>query len=146
MNCIMPGFPVLHHLPEVAQTHAYWVSDAIQPSHPLFSPSLPAFNLSSIRIFSNKLDVTSGSQSTGASALASILLMNIQDWFQDWLVWFPCSPRDSQEYVEYHNSKSSILWCSALFMVQLSHPYMTNGKTITMTIETFVSKVILIIR
>ena len=46
MDCSMPGFPVLHHLPELSQTHVYWVNDAIQPSHPLLSPSPPAFNLS----------------------------------------------------------------------------------------------------
>ena len=53
MDCSMPGLPVLHHLPELAQTHVYWVGDAIQPSHPLSPPSPPAFNLSSIRVFSN---------------------------------------------------------------------------------------------
>ena len=46
MDCSMPGFPVLHQLPELAQTHVHWVSDAIQPTHPLSSPSPPAFNLS----------------------------------------------------------------------------------------------------
>ena len=45
MDCSTPGFPVLHHLLELAQTHVHWVGDAIQPSHPLSSPSLPAFNL-----------------------------------------------------------------------------------------------------
>ena len=70
----------LHHLLELAQTHVYWVSDAIQPSHPLSSPS-PAFNLSIIRIFSNKLALTSGGQSVRTSALVSVLLVNIQDWF-----------------------------------------------------------------
>ena len=54
MGCIMPGFPVLHHLPEFAQTHVHWDSDAIQPSHPLSFPSPPVFNLSTIRVFSNE--------------------------------------------------------------------------------------------
>ena len=49
MDCSMPGFPVLHHLPKIAQTHVHWVSDAIQPSHPILSPSNPAFNLSQHR-------------------------------------------------------------------------------------------------
>ena len=53
MDCSKPGFPVLHHLPEFAQTHVLWVDDAIEPSHLLSSPSPPAFNLSSIRVFSN---------------------------------------------------------------------------------------------
>ena len=54
MDCSMPGFPVLHQPQELAQTHVHWVSDAIQPSHPLSSPSTPAFNLPSIRVFSNE--------------------------------------------------------------------------------------------
>ena len=54
MDCSMPGFPVLQDLPELAQTHVHRVSEDIQPSHPLSSPSPPAFNLSSIRVFSNK--------------------------------------------------------------------------------------------
>ena len=54
MDCSTPGFPVLHYLPEFAQTHVHWVGDAIQPSHPLSSPSPPAFNLSSIRVFSSE--------------------------------------------------------------------------------------------
>ena len=54
MDCITPGFPVLHHLPELAQTHVHWVRDAIQPSHILWSPSPPAFNPFSNRVFSNE--------------------------------------------------------------------------------------------
>ena len=55
MDCSMPGFPVHHQLPELTQTHVYQVSDAIHPSHPLLSPSFLAFNLPSIRVFSNKV-------------------------------------------------------------------------------------------
>ena len=55
MDCSTPGFPVLHHLLELAQTHVYRVSDAIQPSHPLSSPSPPAFSILSIRVFSKEL-------------------------------------------------------------------------------------------
>ena len=58
-----------------------------------------------------------------------------------WLVWAPCSPRDSQESLQYHKSKASILWHSALFTVQLSHPYMTTTKLISLTRWTFVGKV-----
>ena len=54
MDCSTPGFPVLHCLPGHGQTHAHLVSDAIQPSHPLSSPSSPAFNLPTIRVFSNE--------------------------------------------------------------------------------------------
>ena len=69
MDCIMPGFPVLYHLLELAQIHVHQVSDAIQPSHPLSSPSPPAFSLSYIRVFFSE------------SVSASVLPMNIQDWF-----------------------------------------------------------------
>jgi len=54
MKCGTPGFPVHHQLPELAQTHVHWISDAIQPSHPLSSPSPPAFNLSQHQVFSNE--------------------------------------------------------------------------------------------
>ena len=77
MNFSLPGFPVLHHLPEFAQIHVHWVSDAIQPSHPLSSTSPPTFNLSQDqgRLFS------SGGQRIGASTSASVLPVNIQGWF-----------------------------------------------------------------
>ena len=54
MNCSTPGFPVLHQLPGLAQTYIHWVSNTIQPSYPLSSPSFLAFSLSSFRVFSNK--------------------------------------------------------------------------------------------
>ena len=96
-DCSMPGFLVLHYLLEFAQTHIHWVSDAIQPSHPLLSPSPPAFNLSQDQDLLNEFFV-SGDHSTGASASASVLPMNIQDWFPLGLTgWYPCCPRGSQE-------------------------------------------------
>ena len=73
--------PVHHHLVELSQTHVYWVSDTILPSHPLSSPCPPAFHLSQIRVFSNELVLHIRSKSIGASASASVLPMNIQDWF-----------------------------------------------------------------
>ena len=76
----MPGFPVLHHFPELAQTHVHWISDAIQPPHLLSSPSPPAFNLSQHQGLANEL-FASGSQSNRTSASASVLPMNIQGWF-----------------------------------------------------------------
>ena len=85
MDCSLPGFPVCHHLPEVAQTRVYWVSDAIQPPHLLSSPSLPAFNLSQHQgsFFFSPMNqcITSGGQSIGVLALVSVLPKNIQDWF-----------------------------------------------------------------
>ena len=80
MDCSTPGLPVHHQLPELVQTHVHRVSDAIQPSHPLLSPSPPAFSLSQHQgLF--QWPFTSGSQSIGALAKASVLPMNIQDWF-----------------------------------------------------------------
>ena len=83
MNCSMPGFPVLHHLPELAKAHVQWVSDAIQPSHPLSSPS-PAFIFPRSGSFLMNQLFTSGGQSIGASALASVLPMKTQDWAPLW--------------------------------------------------------------
>ena len=78
---VLPGFPVLHHLPELAQTYVLWVSDAIQPSRLLLPPS-PAFNLSQHQnLFTMSRLFASGDQSTGASASASVLPMSIQGWF-----------------------------------------------------------------
>ena len=82
VDCSMPGSSVLHYLPEFAQIHVHWVGDAIQPSHPLPSSSPFAFNLSQHQgllqwISSSPL----GSQSIGASSSASVLPMNILDWF-----------------------------------------------------------------
>ena len=82
-----------------------------------------------------------GSQSIGASASVSVLPKIIQGWFPLGLIGLiSCSPRDSWEFLQHHNSKASILWGSAFFMVQLSHPHMTTGKTIALTIWTFLAK------
>ena len=80
MNCSTPGLPVYNQLPEFTQTHIHWVGDAIQPSHPLSSPSPPALNPSQHqRLFQWINSFAWGGQSTGVSALASLLLMNTQD-------------------------------------------------------------------
>ena len=83
MDCGSPGFPVFHYLLELAQIHVHGVSDAIQPSHPLSSPSPPASSLSQSATgsFSMSQFFASGGQSIGASASASVLSMNIQGWF-----------------------------------------------------------------
>ena len=82
MDCSTPGFPVLPPLLKLAQTHVHWVDDAIKPSHFLSSSSPPAFNLSQYQgTFLMSWLFTSGGQSIGASAIASVLPMNIQDWF-----------------------------------------------------------------
>ena len=99
VNCSTPGLPVHHQLRESTQTHVHWVGDAIQPSHPLLSPSPPAHNLSQHQGFFQMSQLfASGGQSVGGSASASFLSMNIQDWSPlGWTGWSPCSPRDSQE-------------------------------------------------
>jgi len=95
MDCSTPGFPVHHQLLELAQTHVHRVGDAIQPSHPLSSPSPPAFNLSQHQ---GLFQWVSSSHQVAKVLEASVLAMNIQGWFfSDWLVWFPCCPRNSQE-------------------------------------------------
>ena len=106
--------------------------------HPLLlTPSI----FPSIRVFQISQLFTSGSQSR-VSASTSVLPMNTRtDLLQDGLVGSPCSPRDSQESSPHHSSKASLLWRSAFFIVQLSHPYTTTGKTIALTRWTFDGKV-----
>ena len=88
VNCSTPGCPVRHQLPEFTQTHLHWVSDTIQWSHPLLSPSFPVFNLSQYQGLFQSHFFTSGGQSVGVSASASVLPMNIQDWFPlGWTGW-----------------------------------------------------------
>ena len=96
MDCSTPGLPVHHQLLDFAQTYVLRVKDAIQPSHPPLSPSPPAFTASGS--FPRSQLFPSGGRSIGVSASASVLSMNIQDWFplgRTGLI--PCSPRDSQE-------------------------------------------------
>ena len=96
MNRSTPGLPVHHQFPEFTQTCVHWVGDPIQPSHPLSSPSPPAFSLSAS---SQSQLLASGGQSIGISASTSVLPMNIHAWFPLGLIdWSPCSPRDSQEF------------------------------------------------
>ena len=99
MDYNMPDFPVLHHLPEFAHTHVHWVGDAIQLSHPLLSPSPPVFNLPQ---HGGSLPMSWLFASGGPSIGVSVQHQSFQwifrvDFLQDWLVWSPCCPRDSQE-------------------------------------------------
>ena len=88
MDCSTPGFPVHHQLPELAQIHVHWVGDAIQPSHPLLSPLLPPSIFPRIRVFLNESVLHFRWPSVGISASASVLSMNIQDWFPlGWTGW-----------------------------------------------------------
>ena len=128
MDCSTPGLPVHHQLLEFTHTHVHRVSDAIQPSHPLSSPFPPTLNLSNIRVFSNE----------------SVLRIR---WPKYWSFSFNISPSNEhpgpisfrmdcldllavqgtlKSLLQHHSSKASILRCSAFFIAQLSHPYMTT--------------------
>ena len=142
MNCSTPGLPVHHQLPEFTQTHVHQVGDAIQPSHPLLSPSPPAINLSqhqglfkwvsSLHRVTKALEFQPQHQSNEYSGLISIRMILLD----------PLAVQGTlKSLLQHHSSKASILRHSAFFKVQLSHPYMTTGKTITMTRWTFASKV-----
>ena len=143
MDCSTPGFPVFHGLVEFAQTHVHWVSDAIRPSHPLSSLLLLPSIFPNIRAFSNEL-APRITWSKNWSFSFSISLYNQYsglisfriDWFD-----FPAVQGTLKNLLQHHSSKASVLWRSAFFLVQLSHPYMTTGKTIALTRQTFVGKV-----
>ena len=84
----------------------------------------------------------SGGQCTGTSASTSVLPMTIHNCFPlGWIGWISLQSKGLSSLLQHHSSKASILWCSAFFRVQLSHSYMTNGKTIALTRWTFVGKV-----
>ena len=141
MNHSTPGLPVHHQLLEFTQTHIHLVCDAIQPSHPLSSPSPPAPNPSQHQSLFQWVN--------SSHEVAKVLEFQLQhhsfkrnpraNLLQNGLVGSPCSPRDSQESSPTSQFKS--INSSAFFTVHLSHPYMTTGKTIALTRRTFVGKV-----
>ena len=138
MDCSTPDFPVLHHLPEPAKTHVHWIGGAIQTFSPLPPPSSPVFNLSQHQgSFPMTWFFTSRDQSIAASASASVVPMNTQGWFPLGLTGLILL--QSKSFLQQQSSKASVQQ-SALFMVQLSHPYMTTGKTRAWTLRSFVSK------
>ena len=149
MDCSTPCFPVHHQLLELTQTHVHWVGDTIQTSHPLSSPYSLTFNLSQHQGLSKELGLSK----------ESVLCIR---WPKYWSFSFSISP--SSEYsglislridwldllavqgtlkslLQHHSIKASSLQCSAFLIVQLSHPYMTRGKTIALIRWTFVGKV-----
>ena len=143
MNRSTPGLPVHHHLPEFTQTHVHRVSDAIQPSHPLSSPSLPAPIPPSIRVFSNESTLRMRWPkywSFSFSIIPSKELPGLISFRMDWLDLLAVQGT-LKSLLQHHGPKAPILQCSAFFTVQLSHPYMTTGKTIALTRRTFVGKV-----
>ena len=142
MDCSTPGFPVHPQLPELAQTHVHRVGDGIQPSLSLSSPSPPIFNLSqhqglfqwvSSSIRSPKYWSFSFSISLSNECLGMI------SFRIDWLDLLAVQGT-LKSLLQHNNSKALILQCSAFFLVQLSHPYMTTGKIIALTRWTFVAE------
>ena len=143
MNRSMPGLPVHHQLPESTQTHVHRVGDAIQPSHLLSSPFPPVPNPSQhqglfqwvscphqvAKVLEFQLQHSPSNEHPG---LISFRI--------DWLALLVVQGT-LKSLLQHHSSKASILWHSAFFTVQLSHPYMTTGKTIASTRWTFVGKV-----
>jgi len=131
LNCSTPGFPVLYYLPEFAQTHVHWVYDAIQPSHPLLClllllpsvfPSISTFSSESVlhirwsKYWSFNFSISPSSVYSGfySFRIDKFDLLAVQGTLKSLL--------------QHHSLKASILQCSAFFVVQLSHPYMTTGK------------------
>ena len=120
MDCSMPGFPALHCLLEFAQTHVHWVSDAIQPSHPLLPSSPLAFKLSQHQGLFQWVSSSSQVASTGASVSASVLPMNTQGWFPLGWTILVLLPKEHSSLCQHHNLKGqffgtlSSLWSNSL--------------------------------
>ena len=142
MDYRMPGLPVYHQHPELIQTHVHRVGDAIQPSHPLLSLSPFTFNLSQHQ---GLLKWVSSSHQ-----VAKILEFQFQhqsfheysgliSFRMDWLDLFAVQGT-LKSLLQHHSSKASILWCSAFFIVQLSHPHMPTRRTTALTRWSFVGK------
>ena len=139
MNRSTPGLPVHYQLPEFTQTQVHRVRDAIQPSHPLSSPSPPAPNpsqhqslfqwVNSLHEVAFSFSISPSNEHPGLISFRMDLLdiLEVQGTLKNFL--------------QHHSSKASILRRSAFFTDQLSHPYMTTGKTIALTRRTFVGKV-----
>ena len=143
-DCSTPDLPLYHQLPEFTQTHVDWVDNAIQPSHLLSSPSPPAFNLSQHQGLlkwvkpSHQLAKVLEFQLQHQSFQCTFRLISFRMGWLDLLA----VQGTLKSLLQHHCSKASILQCSAFFIVQISHPYMTPGKTITLTRRTFVDKVV----
>ena len=140
MDCSTPAFPVHHQLLELVQIHLHWAGDAIQPS--LWSPYPPAFNHSQHQgLFKGVSSLHQGPKywNFSFSISPSNEFSGLVSFRMDWLG--PHKFQGTLKSLRHHSSKASILWHSALFIVQLSHPYMTTGKTIALTRWTFVGKV-----
>ena len=142
MNHRTPGLPVHHQHPESTQIHVHRVGDAIQPSHPLSASSPPASNPSQHRSLSNQSTLLMRWPkywSLSFSIIPSKEIPGLLSFRMDWLDLLAVQGT-LKSLLQHHSSKVSILQHSAFFTVQLSHPYMTTGKTIALTRRTFVGK------
>ena len=142
-DCSTPGSSVLHYLLEFAQIRVHRVSDAIQPSHPLSSPSPPCLqSFPASGSFQMSQFFTSGGQRIRVSASASVLPMNIQDWSPlGWTGWISLQSKGLSRIFS-----STTIWNHQFFGTQPSlwsnsHPYMTTGKTTALTTQIFIGKV-----
>ena len=143
MNRSTPGLPVHHQLPEFTQTHVHRVSDAIQSSHPPSSPFPPVPNPSqhqSLFQWVNPLHEVAKVGSFSFRIICSEEIPGLISFRMDWLDLLAVQGT-LKSLLQHHSSKTSILRCSAFFTVQLSHPYITTGKTIALTRRTLVGKV-----
>ena len=143
MDCSTPGFPVPRHILELAQTHVHRVGDAIQPSHPRLSPSPPAFNLSQHQGLFKQ-----GSSSHQVAKILELEFSISTSYEYSGLVSFRIDSFNLlavqgtlKSLLQHHSSEVSVLWYTDFFLFQLSHPYMTTGKTIALTRWTFFGKV-----
>ena len=131
INCSMPGLPVHHQLPKLTGTHVHWVGDAIQPSHPLSSPSPPTFNLPQHQGLFKWV--------SSLQQVAKVLQFQLQYQSFQWILGLISFSMDWLDFLavqvtlksllQHHSSKASFLQCSTFFMVQFSHPYKTTEKT-----------------
>ena len=142
MDCSMPGLPVHYQLPKFTQTHVHWVGDAIQPSHSLSSPSLPALNLPQHQGLFQWV--------SSSHQVAKVWQFQLQHQSLQWILRTDflnirfnllAVQGTLKSLLQHHSSKASIFQCSAFIIVQLSNPYMTTGKTIALTGQTFVGKI-----
>ena len=143
MNCSMPGLPVHHQLQEFTQTHVHRVGDAIQPSHPLSSPSPPAPNPTkhqSLFQWVNSSHEVEKYWSFSFSIIPFKEIPGLISFRMDWLDLLAVQGT-LKSLLQHHSSKASSLQCSAFFTAQLSHPYISTGKTIALTRRIFVGKV-----
>ena len=143
MNRSMSGLPVHHQLPEFTQTHIHRFGDAIQPSHPLSFPFPPAPNPSQHQSLSSESTLPMRWPkywSFSFSIIPSKEHPGLISFRMDWLDLLAVQGT-VKSLLQHHSSKASILRRSAFFTVQLSHSYMTTGKTIALTRRTFVGKV-----